>query len=326
LEEFARAYSGVPGRKALIWITAGFPFTVNAAGRLVGTLPRGVRDSLTELMPIYERAWQVLNDANMSVYTVDARGLVANTGMWQASTYTGWDRRSAHQRWMEEDLVFSDTVATLRSFAEMTGGKAYVNTNDLASSFRDAADDSSHYYLLGYYLDGRDVKPGWRNLNVRVRQDGFHTRARKGFFVDAKRDDERHDLDLALTSPLQLTEIPLTVRWTEQKPVPNSKEVQVGFSVSLKPEGVTIDEANRNHMGFEAVAVAVTPEGKRAADVTHKAESRLTAQQVEAVKTSGATYNDFFRLAPGSYTAKFVIRDVVSGRIGSVIAPLKVVE
>jgi hypothetical protein len=34
----------------------------------------------------------------------------------------------------------------------MTGGKAYYNTNDLATSFKRAADDASSYYLLGYYL------------------------------------------------------------------------------------------------------------------------------------------------------------------------------
>src|SRR5512146_2575022 len=111
-------------------------------------------------MPIYERTWQVLNDANMSVYTVNARGLVANSSeMYQAGTYTGYTRPgNLVQRWREEELKFGDTIATMRSFAEMTGGKAYVNTNDLTSSFRDAADDSSHYYMLGYYLDSKDTK------------------------------------------------------------------------------------------------------------------------------------------------------------------------
>jgi hypothetical protein len=215
-------------------------------------------------------------------------------------------------------------MATLRSFAEMTGGTAYVNTNDLTSSFRGAADDSSHYYMLGYYLDSKDTKPGWRSLKVRTRKEAFQIRSRKGFFVSPKQDDKKQDLDLTLTSPLQMTEIPLTVRWTEQKPVPNGKEVQVRFGVFLKPEAITIDEPNGNHMGFEAVAVAITPDGKPAADVTHKVETRLTVQELQSIRKSGASYNDFFKLSPGSYTARFVIRDLVSGRIGSVIAPLTV--
>ncbi|HYH00068.1 MAG TPA: VWA domain-containing protein [Terriglobales bacterium] len=328
LEQLARAYSGVPGRKALVWITASFPFSVNTAGRLLGTSQRDARDSLTELIPIYERVWQVLNDANMSIYTVDARGLVANSSqMYQARTYTAGDFRSwkaAVDRWREEELMFGDSIASLRSFAEMTGGKAYVNTNDLTSGFRDAADDSSHYYMLGYYLDSKDMKAGWRNLKVRPRKEGLEVRARKGFFVNSKRDDSKDEVELALTSPLQMTEVPLTVRWTEQKRLPQSQEVHAGFTVTLLPEGITVDEASGNRMGFEALAIAVAPGGKPAADVAHKAETRLTAQQFESIRKQGATYNDFLKLQPGSYTVRFVIRDLVSGRIGSVIAPLTI--
>ncbi|HET8667837.1 MAG TPA: VWA domain-containing protein, partial [Terriglobales bacterium] len=35
LQQLARSYAGVPGRKALVWITAGFPFSVSDSGKLV---------------------------------------------------------------------------------------------------------------------------------------------------------------------------------------------------------------------------------------------------------------------------------------------------
>jgi VWFA-related protein len=334
LQQLARSYAGVPGRKALVWITAGFPFSVSDSGKLVSTPTSDTaenrattRESLTELLPLYQRTWQALNDANMSVYTVDARGLVASMDMYRASANTSLSNTTQlHQRWMQEDLQFADSQAALRTFAEMTGGKAYLNTNDLTSSFRDAADDGSHYYMLGYYLSSKDMKPGWRNLKVRVARDGLQVRARKGFFVGTKPDDKRHDVELALSSPLQLTELPLIVRWTGQQPLPKSQEVKVGFTVTLKPESITIDAGNGNHMGFEAVTVVLTNEGKPVTDVVYKADTRLTAEQVKSTRVSGANYNDFFKVAPGTYNARFVVRDLLSGRIGSIIAPITVAK
>lgn len=42
------------------------------------------------------------------------------------------------------------TLATLKEFAAMTGGRAFYNSNDLAEGFKQAAEDSTSYYMLGY--------------------------------------------------------------------------------------------------------------------------------------------------------------------------------
>jgi len=33
--------------------------------------------------------------------------------------------------------------------------------------FRDAVHDSAQYYMLGYYVDQANVKPGWRKIAVK---------------------------------------------------------------------------------------------------------------------------------------------------------------
>jgi fibronectin type 3 domain-containing protein len=45
---------------------------------------------------------------------------------------------------------------------------------------------------------------------------------------------------------------------------------------------------------------------------------------LSAIKQQGVVYRDGFDLAPGEYTVRFVVRDDLSGRTGSVAAPLKV--
>ena len=176
LESFqhvAEAFAGVPGRKSLIWATAGFPFGLDpVSGTLVsptvfhqgsiansgtgmnprtGALPplpsnTNVRsgDDLTSLEPLYRRTIEMLNDANISIYPVDARGLIVFFPGADTSRIRGW---SAYNQ-----AIFESTRETMVGFADMTGGKAFYNRNDLDVAFQKAADDSSAYYMLGYYF------------------------------------------------------------------------------------------------------------------------------------------------------------------------------
>jgi hypothetical protein len=38
----------------------------------------------------------------------------------------------------------------MRAFADMTGGRAYVNTNDTRGAIREAVQDGSSYYMLSF--------------------------------------------------------------------------------------------------------------------------------------------------------------------------------
>ncbi|HTS70634.1 MAG TPA: hypothetical protein VMO17_16745 [Terriglobia bacterium] len=58
---------------------------------------------------------------------------------------------------------------------------------------------------------------------------------------------------------------------------------------------------------------------------THKrVEAQLTAEMVLATREMGINCTGSLDLAPGEYTVRFVVRDELSGRMGSVAAPLKV--
>ncbi len=65
LEEIARHLSNLPGRKSLVWITTAFPLFI----------PGGL-----DFRPDMEKAARALNDANVALYAVDARGLIGSLG------------------------------------------------------------------------------------------------------------------------------------------------------------------------------------------------------------------------------------------------------
>jgi VWFA-related protein len=321
-ESIANAYRGVPGRKSLIWLSGGFPFRMTQPGDLA---PNRFQDR-------YERFFQKLSDANITVYPVDAAGLTV-TSITAADSLRSPSGRAMNPttivRGRNQNIMM--THDTMNSFAEMTGGRAYYNTNDLANAVNKASDDGHAYYVLGYYAKPASDKPGWRKLKVRVKRSGAQVRARAGYFTsrNAETDPEKvrkRDIRQAVDSPFDFTAVPMTVRLTGQKnasdPKDNKKDVQ--FEVRLPANGLEIDTSDQNHMNFQLVAVARDAELKEAGSADQQVDGHLKPDTLANIRVQGLVYRYHVAIPPGEYSIKFVLRDNISGRIGSVSAPVTV--
>jgi len=320
MQQIAQALAGFPGRKSLIWASGGFPFSVS--DNTMQLAPAG-RDSLTDVLPMYEHTWQLLNDAQIALYPVDVKGLQVVV-MPSASVRNPGNNYGRNMSWRN-----LDTQATLQTFASMTGGRAYYNSNDLVKGFRNAVDDSAEYYMLGYYLDRSKTKSGWRKLAVKVKRDHVEIRARSGFFVtNATIDPENSrnsDLSSALQSPLDYTSLPLMARWDKIEPGKEPGKKHVNYEMHVPPDSVLIDNAENNHVVLDFMVVVKTPEGTAVDRPTgQKVDAHLTSEKLAAVRQKGLAYGGGLDLAPGEYTVRFVVRDDLSGRVGSVAGPLKI--
>jgi hypothetical protein len=223
------------------------------------------------------------------------------------------------------------THDTMNSFAEMTGGRAYYNTNDLANAVNNASNDGRAYYVLGYYASRAADKPGWRKLKVKVKRSGAQVRARAGYFTsrNAETDPEKvrkRDIREAVDSPFDFTAVPMTVRLAGQKNASDPKDIKkdVQFEVVLPANAVEIDTSDQNHMNFQLVAVARDAELKQAGSADQQVDGHLKPETLAKIKTQGLVYRYQVAVPPGEYTVKFVLRDNISGRIGSVSAPVTV--
>jgi VWFA-related protein len=320
MQQVAQALAGFPGRKSLIWASGGFPFSVS--DNTMQLAPAG-RDSLVDVLPMYEHTWQLLNDAQIALYPVDVKGLQV-VGTPSASVSNPGKNYTRNMTWRNLDIQ-----AGFQTFASMTGGRAYYNSNDLVKGFRDAVSDSAEYYMLGYYLDRSKTKAGWRKLAVKVKRDHVEVRARSGFFVtNATIDPENSrssDISSALESPLDFTSLALVARWNKIEPGKEPGKKRVNYEMHLAADPGLINDADNNHVVLEFMAMAKTPEGK-AIDhpMGQKIDAHLTPEKLAAVRQIGLGYSGALDLAPGEYTVRFVVRDDLSGRIGSVAAPLKV--
>jgi VWFA-related protein len=118
-----------------------------------------------------QRATRALNNAQVALYSVDARGLIG------AFTY---DRGRA--RVVTLSMVY-DNLDILTITADETGGRAFYNTNDLARSLHRALDDAGHTYVLGYYPSHGRWDGRYRQIRVRVTRPGVEVRHRRGYFA-----------------------------------------------------------------------------------------------------------------------------------------------
>jgi VWFA-related protein len=319
MQQVAQALAGFPGRKSLIWASGGFPF--NVSDNTMQLAPAG-RDSLVDVLPMYERTWDLLNNAQISLYPVDVKGLQV-VGTPSASVRN--PGKNYTRNMSNRDL---DTRSTLQTFAAMTGGRAYYNSNDLVQGFQNAVSDSAEYYMLGYYLERSNTKAGWRKLAVKVKREHVEVRARNGFFVTNTTVDpensRNNDISSALQSPLDFTSLSLVARWDKVEPGKDPGKKRVHYLMHLGPDPTVIDRGDNNHLVLDFVVMAKTAEGKPVDQPKdQKYDAHLTPEKLATI-TDGIDYKGALDLAPGEYTVRFVIRDDLSGRVGSVAAPLKV--
>ena len=132
MQHLAQAYAAVPGRKALIWATGSFPFLMHDQTEM----------SYGGLSPdVYQRTFQMLDDANIAAYPVDIRGLSPGSDDYDANRPRDMSRSIATRaqtlrasEMPNPESVRELSLSTLRSFADMTGGQAFYNANDLQQS------------------------------------------------------------------------------------------------------------------------------------------------------------------------------------------------
>ena len=111
------------------------------------------------------------NRANVTMYTIDPRGLV---GMGDI------DEQVDPQQWNEYIRKSQDS---LRVIAEETGGIAVVNQNDFSRALKRIDAETSDYYVLGYYSKNPDPTKRRRQIIVKVNRPNASVWARKEYVL-----------------------------------------------------------------------------------------------------------------------------------------------
>jgi VWFA-related protein len=177
-------------RKALIYVSDGYDFNPFEQARM-GEDPNGifagrtgVNRADTEADPwqnqgkqfadadlVHELAdlTRTANRANVTMYTIDPRGLVGGSDLDEQVDPTEWN-----------DYLHK-SQDSLRVLAEQTGGIAVINQNDFSKALQKIDADTSDYYMLGYYSKNPDPTRRYRTIDVKVKRPNMNVTSRKGY-------------------------------------------------------------------------------------------------------------------------------------------------
>ncbi len=337
LRAIARALAGYPGRKNLVWVSATFPFSLTPED---DSNPMTYRNYSNEI----RQTASVLSDAQVAVYPVDARGLVgfpmANAGdslrgrtgrAFAGPTFSG----ELNRRY---DSLYN-THATMQTLADATGGRAFINRNDIDAAVARSVADGSTYYTLGFYPENKDWDGKFRRLQIKVVRQGTELRYRRGYYavdptaqlVLAKNkgkesrteDEQRNDaLKATLLSAMPATLVTFRAALFPP-PVPAATaRVQVGFIVDSPSVLFEPDPGGLRHASLDFLVAVITPQGKLVRTANDTVDADLTPENFSRVQQEGLRHLMTVELPPGRYLLRLVVRDNRSGMMGSTDAPL----
>ena len=114
------------------------------------------------------------NKANVTMYTIDPRGLVGMPDLDEKVDMMEWQ---AYVRTSQDSL---------RTIAELTGGYAAVNQNDFDKALKRIDAETSDYYVVGYYSNNPDPTKKNRTIEIKVTRDGLNVMHRKGYTLQSR--------------------------------------------------------------------------------------------------------------------------------------------
>ena len=306
IEGLANVLASIPGRKALVEFTGGITQTGE--------------ENRAELQVATDAA----NRADISIYSIDARGMYTTPPGGDATTAaaSGTSMFSGasvfHQTDQREDS--RDTLATLSTD---TGGRAFFDLGDLSDAFPKIQQENGGYYLVGYDLPADAKRDGrWHAVRVKVKVSGAHVRYRNGYyaprdFQHLEKESRDEQLADALNSENPEVDLPIAVETSVFRL--NDEQAYVPISTKLSPRALDwAQKHDRREAAFDfAVEVRAVPSGQSVAALRDTINVRLDQQRFAEVNRSSLVYQGGVVLAPGNYRLKLVARENESGKIGT---------
>ena len=304
-EAIAAHLAGLPGRKALIWISSAFPLQVDLRAAANQIFPEAIGGN-TLFDSEVGRAMRKLNNADVALYPVDARGLSTDPVI-SADPVASADRF---------------TWPTMDYFAERTGGIAFHGRNDLDVGMQAAVEDVQASYTLGFYALQDKSREGFHKLSVRTLRPGVTLRYKEGYYVDApgkiSKDDRKNGVSQALTALMDATAIPIDIKATRQK---NTLKLRV----SLRPDALAlVQKGDRWQGAVEFITRFAKEDGSESAPpVSRRIEVNLTQRSYEAAQRSGLLFSRTLEMPAKAASLRVLVRNDPSGEIGTLTIPAK---
>src|SRR5580700_8546229 len=202
IEQAARMLSALPEKKALLYFASGVSKTgIDNQAQLEATINSAMK-------------------SNLAIWPIDARGLMADPpgggASKAASRGTGIFNGSVYN---SQRATINDSQETLVSLAEDTGGRAFLDSNDLALGIKQAQEAMRSYYILGYYSTNTAEDGKYRRITVKLTNgmQGVKLEHRPGYWASKtwgkmNGQDKEQQLKEAISAGDPITDLPLALQ------------------------------------------------------------------------------------------------------------------
>ena len=322
LKGIAEYLTAVRGRrKAVVFFSEGVDYDINN--------PIENR-SASDIMEDVRSAIAAATRANVSVYSVDPRGLTGFDDLIDMPAPPP-DNPGAFTSVLDETRR---SVDSLRVLAEQTGGVAVVNRNDYRESFERIIRDNSSYYVLGYHSDNTRRDGRFRSVTVNVRRPGAVVRARRGYLAprgnpatarNAAVAGTSAELRDALSSPIPVGPLGITASAVPFRGSANTASVLLVLEIEGSRFNFTEQEGKLANE-IEIVAVPIDAGGNPRQGVRDAVSITPRPQTRDLIVARGLRILRRLDVPAGRYSLRVGAREAGSGNTGSVLLDLDIPE
>jgi len=339
MQSLSRMLAGLPGRKTVVWLAAALPFDLIPEERniseaeLQATLPSVKQKSLgtigsgsiaAEQRQLHNedirRAEAGLASAGIAIYPVDLRGLMSGMEFLRDDSANRQAVDSSGRAIARMSDVSADQE-TMREIAAETGGKAYVNQNEIKDGVALAVSDEKASYTIGYYPENKKWDGKYRSIKAKVNQGDTEVRCRKGYFaIDTSQlKDRRDDQDVAAS--LKSNAPATQVLFMAQCKSTSQNKVRVVFLVDGHTLSAEDSGANKK-MNVSLYATIYGSDGKMLANRSIKVDRAFDAATYAQILEKGMMVPIDMDVPTGGKDVRLAVLDNKTGLIGTVNGPL----
>ncbi|HYB53976.1 MAG TPA: VWA domain-containing protein [Thermoanaerobaculia bacterium] len=302
--------AGMTGRKVLVYVSDGIPQTVGL--ELYDVIQQKFRETANTLEQFeydmtsrYTSIVQAANAQGVMIWALDASGLTVD------------DMMTAENRTMDvrPSNFFSrtNTQAPLQMFAEETGGRAAINTNDWKSSLDELSSDFTNFYSLGYRSSRATVDKPHR-IEVVVKRKGLTARFRHGL-VEKSVETRTSEAVLASLHYARMDN-PLGISVTTGAAKPYDRDyylMPVRISVPIGKLGL-VPSGDRYEGSFSVYFVVLDASEKQSDLAVQRQKVEIPAKDFEKAQSKDFYYDVSLICVPGGQKLAVALRDTVTSQ------------
>ena len=298
-----------------------------------------------DMMKVFENA---ATKARVRFYVQDVVGLSARPPGGDAETrgrIASMIGNPFNNGFQAQSLARQDRQDAIRDFARLTGGRAVLNSNDVGEVFDVVNRENGGYYLLGYYPEQLEQLGRFRRLRVKVRHSGLRVSHRPGYYEERPfRQMTKYERNLrmhqALSFETPYLDLPLKVdheffrdssgsatlvysvglHTGDIPSIATKKGEKVQLTIIAQASLVEAEEKSQEETEGSTLGEAKARAARRLFIDDRQFQMTVDSAVHERLSTdprSWVHYGSQMRLPPGTYDWRVVVREDLSGTLGT---------